>query len=164
MDNRSEQRFEALWDNLWGIQDRVRRLESEVVPALADAKAQWKAFLAECGKAGLDKLEHPPRGEDYRIAADGEPGLCETCKEAHYTDEKCESLWQTPLDELTQTCGPADWRDELVHWCRVHMVPAIHCPTAAGQPPAISPLGPCPICGASRDVRADTAPTPPPTT
>ena len=81
----------------------------------------------------LDKLENPHQGEDYRIAADGEPGLCEICKEAHYTDEKCESLWQTPLDELTPTCGPKDWYEPAeMLWCPIHHQLAVQC----GQPPA----------------------------
>src|SRR3990167_6602614 len=102
----------------------------------------------------LDKLENPHQGEDYRIAADGEPGLCEICKEAHYTDEKCESLWQTPLDELTPTCGPEDYRPAWAPvrpplWCRVHDRRASKC-TAAGQPPATP--GICPTCRQSLPV------------
>ena len=61
-----------------------------------------------------------------------------TCQHPDCPLPTCPDCGQEPewTSGETPTCGPEDWRDELVHWCRVHMGPAIHCPTAAGQPPA----------------------------
>src|SRR3990167_2708706 len=71
-----------------------------------------------------------------------------------------EELAEAGTSGATLTCGPEDWRDELVHWCRVHMGPATHCPTAAGQPPATAGTGP--TWGQSQPASPAIAPMPSP--